>query len=115
MEKVAEAVEELQAAIKDQEACLKRKRETLDEQLDHLFKKPKSKEATWLFGQVKASDVIQLNVGGDTGFVTKRDTLTAVQGSRLAEMFRDRWIHSWQGTARVAFSSTWIPSSFELC
>ncbi|CAJ1403503.1 unnamed protein product [Effrenium voratum] len=108
MEKVAEAVEELQAAIKDQEACLKRKRETLDEQLDHLFKKPKSKE-------VKASDVIQLNVGGDTGFVTKRDTLTAVQGSRLAEMFRDRWIHSWQGTARVAFSSTWIPSSFELC
>ncbi|CAJ1333123.1 unnamed protein product, partial [Effrenium voratum] len=84
MEKVAEAVEELQAAIKDQEACLKRKRETLDEQLDHLFKKPKSKE-------VKASDVIKLNVGGDTGFVTKRDTLTAVQGSRLAEMFSDRW------------------------
>ena len=33
----------------------------------------------------------RLNVGGDTSFVTRRDTLTAIEGSRLSQLFSGRW------------------------
>ena len=34
---------------------------------------------------------LRLNVGGDTSFVTSRDTLTAIEGSRLSQLFSGRW------------------------
>ena len=34
---------------------------------------------------------LRLNVGGDTSFVTSRDTLTAMEGSRLSQLFSGRW------------------------
>jgi len=39
----------------------------------------------------KPSSIIKLNVGGDTSFVTSRDTLTAIEGSRLSQLFSGRW------------------------
>ena len=37
------------------------------------------------------SDAIKLNVGGDTSFTTRRDTLTSIPNSRLAQLFCGRW------------------------
>ena len=40
---------------------------------------------------MKPSELVKLNVGGNTSFVTRRDALTAIKGSRLAEMFGEAW------------------------
>lgn len=42
-------------------------------------------------GGAGGSDILELNVGGDARFATRRDTLTCVRGSRLAQIFSGRW------------------------
>ena len=91
---LAEATVALQGHLDSEEIHVKRMRQKLQEDLDaklptHLTKRAKDKESP--SQSPSPSDTIKLNVGGDVRFATRRDTLTVIPGSRLAQLFSGRW------------------------
>ena len=89
---LAEATAALQEHLDFEEKHVQQKRQQLEEELDQKIpakfaKGEKDKDCK----NPSPSDTIRLNVGGDTSFTTRRDTLTAIPGSRLALLFSGRW------------------------
>ena len=84
-----EATLALNEHLDAEEKRLQKKRRQLEEDLVQKLPKKGAKDKD--FPNPSFSDTIRLNVGGDTGFTTRRDTLTAVPGSRLAQLFSGCW------------------------
>ncbi|CAE7345534.1 KCTD12 [Symbiodinium natans] len=85
----AEATAALQEHLDCEERHLQKMRRQMEEDLD--AKLPSKGEEEKNCPTPSARDTVRLNVGGNTGFTTRRDTLTAIPGSRLALLFSGRW------------------------
>ncbi|CAE7510869.1 KCTD12 [Symbiodinium necroappetens] len=92
---LAEATAALQEHLDFEEKHVQQKRQQLEEELDEKIPAKFAKgEKERDCRNPSPSDTIKLNVGGDTSFTTRRDTLTAIPGSRLALLFSGRWDRS---------------------
>ena len=92
---LAEATAALLEHLDFEEKHVQQKHQQLEQELDQKIpakfaKGEKEKDCK----NPSPSDTIRLNVGGDTSFTTRRDTLTAISGSRLALLFSGRWDRS---------------------
>ena len=88
----AAAANALTEHLAHEECRVQKMRRQLEEDLDHKLPAKRQKGSSG--PDPSASDTIKLNVGGDTSFTTRRDTLTAIPGSRMAELFSGRWDES---------------------
>mmetsp|Transcript_18233 Transcript_18233/g.32929 ORF Transcript_18233/g.32929 Transcript_18233/m.32929 type:complete len:346 (+) Transcript_18233:63-1100(+) len=75
---------------------LKKKQQVLEEREEAVAKATAAlnRDRSEVFGDKSDSDVLHLNVGGDTTMAVLRRTLTSVEGSMLASRFSGRWDES---------------------
>jgi len=81
-----EAADAVEQQLRDEEKKLAELRVKLHADLEDRLGIPTASQK-----KAKASDILQFNVGGDSKFATRRDTLTALPASRLAEVFSGQW------------------------
>ncbi|CAK9076265.1 BTB/POZ domain-containing protein KCTD12 (Pfetin) (Predominantly fetal expressed T1 domain) [Durusdinium trenchii] len=90
-QKVSDSCQALKHSMEAVVEGIKSKREKLDNVFEERLKLSCSADGKDEKATAKGSDVLKLNVGGDNAFQTRRDTLTAIEGSRLSQMFGGRW------------------------
>ncbi|CAK9027262.1 unnamed protein product [Durusdinium trenchii] len=90
-QKVSDSCQALKRSMEAVVGGIKKKRRMLDDVLEERLKLSCSADGKDEKATAKGSDVLKLNVGGDSAFQTRRDTLTAIEGSRLSQMFGGRW------------------------
>ena len=90
----SENKKELETAFESIHELLAKRQKTLDErekELEQQRKQLELEKQQMGVDSYKPSDVIHLNIGGDTTLAVLRKTLTLVEGSMLAARFSGRW------------------------
>ena len=88
-QRLREAVEEFLAQSREKVEGKRKRLEDIQNEQVKLARSSADQETVAPGEEVEASAIIKLNVGGDTSFIT--DTLTAIEGSCLSQLFSGRW------------------------
>ena len=90
-QRLREEMEEFLAQSREKVEGKRKRLEDIQNERVKLARSSADQETVATGEEVEASAIIKLNVGGDTSFMTRRDTLTAIEGSRLSQLFSGRW------------------------